>query len=152
VHSLAWFILLFCSAGPRIAAIFSVVESFCRLKIPMRHYLASIASTFCERCDGVPPGRIDAPRAARSKQARQNTGRPLLGKNGTIVGLPHSAQMTHVSRRRRMFPSLALQLLQCFAFMLKLLCFPRTSGALCYGNTENRLRRSVALPAFRISG
>lgn len=74
---------------------------------------SSIASTYCERCNGVPPGRIDAPRAARSKQARQRTGRPSLGKNGTIVGLPHSAQMTLVSQRRRTFSSLALHFLQC---------------------------------------
>jgi hypothetical protein len=74
---------------------------------------SSIASTYCEGCDGVPPGRIDAPRAAWLKQARQSTGRPWIGKNGTIVGLPHSAQMTLVSGRRRIFPSLALHLLQC---------------------------------------
>jgi serine/threonine protein kinase len=54
-----------------------------------------------------------APRAARPKQVRQYTGRPMLGKNGTMVGLLHSLQVTLVSRRGGLFPSLALHLWQC---------------------------------------
>src|SRR3954453_12792297 len=82
-------------------------------RVSARSLPASIASSYFEGCEEPVLGQIDAARSARSKHARQRTGRPCLGKNGTIVGLPHSAQMTLVSARPRTFPNLALHFLQC---------------------------------------
>lgn len=47
-----------------------------------------------------------------SKQVLQNTGRPCLGTNGTLVGLSHDAQMTVVSSVD--FPLKCLHFLQVF--------------------------------------
>jgi hypothetical protein len=50
-----------------------------------------------------------------SKQARQNTGLPWLGRKGTVVSVPHSAQTVRVSGRVReaLAARLALHSLQC---------------------------------------
>src|SRR4029078_9413157 len=62
------------------------------------------------------------------KHSRQNTGRPWVGRNGTVVSLPHAEQVVLVSTRRRAIPPparraarLALQPLQRFGSFLKFL-------------------------------
>src|SRR3954454_11604472 len=64
------------------------------------------------------------------KHSRQNTGRPCVGRNGTVVSFPHAEQLVVVSTRSRPMPPpppegraarLALQLLQRFGSFLKFL-------------------------------
>src|SRR6266851_7602451 len=63
------------------------------------------------------------------KHSRQNTGRPCVGRNGTVVSLPQAEQLVVVSTRSRPTPPapdgraarLALQLLQRFGSFLKFL-------------------------------
>src|SRR4029450_4541999 len=79
------------------------------------------------------------------KHSRQKTGRPCVGRNGTVVSLPHAEQLVVVSTRSRPIPPplppgraarLALQPLQRFGSFLKFLsaknsCSPavQTKGA-----------------------
>ena len=130
---------------------------------------ASIASSYFEGCEEPVLGQIDAARSARSKHARQRTGRPCVGKNGTIVGLPHSAQMTLVSERPRTFPNLALHFLQCLGscrncFSLKNICSPalkiNSSAQMTHfkvlslksiaGRPSNQVARRAFRPAFAV--
>src|SRR5258708_25246344 len=63
------------------------------------------------------------------KHSRQKTGRPCVGRNGTVVSLPQAEQLVVVSTRSRPIPPppegraarLALQLLQRFGSFLKFL-------------------------------
>src|SRR5436190_23498619 len=63
------------------------------------------------------------------KHSRQNTGRPCVGRNGTVVSLPQAEQLVVVSTRSRPTPPapdgraarLALQPLQRFGSFLKFL-------------------------------
>src|SRR5436190_11527305 len=63
------------------------------------------------------------------KHSRQNTGRPCVGRKGTVVSLLHAEQLVVVSTRSRPTPPapdgraarLALQLLQRFGSFLKFL-------------------------------
>src|SRR5579872_5093807 len=63
------------------------------------------------------------------KHSRQNTGRPCVGRNGTVVSFPQAEQLVVVSTRSRPTPPppdgraarLALQLLQRFGSFLKFL-------------------------------
>src|SRR5690349_19801336 len=77
------------------------------------------------------------------KHSRQKTGRPWVGRNGTVVSLPQAEQLVLVSTRSRPMPPpdgraarFALQLLQRFGSFLKFLsaknsCSPavQTKGA-----------------------
>jgi len=60
---------------------------------------------------------------AFSKHARQRTGRPWFGRNGTVVAVPHSAQIVRVSGRVRgeLAARLALHSLQCLGSLAN--CF-----------------------------
>src|SRR5262249_53689849 len=71
-----------------------------------------------------------APMARRCwKHSRQKTGRPWVGRNGTVVSLPHAEQLVLVSTRSRPIPPapvgraarLALQPLQRLGSFLKFL-------------------------------
>src|SRR3954467_7374616 len=62
------------------------------------------------------------------KHSRQNTGRPCVGRNGTVVSFPHAEQLVLVSTRSRPTPPpegraarFALQPLQRFGSFLKFL-------------------------------
>src|SRR4029079_17785641 len=61
------------------------------------------------------------------KHSLQNTGRPCVGRNGTVVSLPHAEQVAWVSTRSRMpgdaarVARLALQALQRLGSFLKFL-------------------------------
>src|SRR4249920_2076745 len=77
-------------------------------------------------CTYMPP----APANFRCwKHSRQNTGRPCVGRNGTVVSLPQAEQLVLVSTRSRPMPPppegraarLALQLLQRLGSFLKFL-------------------------------
>src|SRR5512145_2731277 len=84
--------------------------------------------TFESRSSGT--YRPPAPANLRCwKHSRQNTGRPCVGRNGTVVSLPHAEQLVVVSTRSRAttdapagrFARFALQLLHRFGSFLKLL-------------------------------
>ncbi len=63
------------------------------------------------------------------KHSRQNTGRPCVGRNGTVVSLPHAEQLVVVSTRsratrragRRARGPLGLAALAAFGFVLEVL-------------------------------
>src|SRR5512145_1110312 len=56
--------------------------------------------TFESRSSGT--YRPPAPANLRCwKHSRQNTGRPCVGRNGTVVSLPHAEQLVCVSTRSR---------------------------------------------------
>src|SRR5919199_5836286 len=63
------------------------------------------------------------------KHSRQKTGRPCVGRNGTVVSFPHAEQVVVVSTRSRAMAApaagraarLALQLLHRFGSFLKFL-------------------------------
>src|SRR5829696_5756821 len=86
------------------------------------------------------------------KHSRQNTGRPWVGRNGTVVSLPQAEQLVLVSTRSRPVPPppdgraarFALQLLQRFGSFLKFLsaknsCSPAVQMKGAPQSTQSRL-------------
>src|SRR5688572_23796612 len=86
------------------------------------------------------------------KHSRQKTGRPWVGRNGTVVSLPQAEQLVLVSTRSRPMPPppdgraarFALQLLQRFGSFLKFLsaknsCSPAVQMKGAPQSTQSRL-------------
>src|SRR5687768_1019948 len=86
------------------------------------------------------------------KHSRQKTGRPCVGRNGTVVSLPQAEQFVLVSTRSRPMPlppegraaRFALQLLQRFGSFLKFLsaknnCSPAVQMKGAPQSTQSRL-------------
>src|SRR5687767_2124896 len=86
------------------------------------------------------------------KHSRQNTGRPWVGRKGTVVSLPHAEQLVLVSTRSRPMPPppdgraarFVLQLLQRFGSFLKFLsaknnCSPAVQMKGAPQSTHSRL-------------
>jgi hypothetical protein len=105
----------------------SMPDAECQLpkSVKFRHLTFSIDTFFTVLY--TPP----APANFRDwKHSRQKTGRPCVGRNGTVVSLPHAEQLVVVSTRSRPIAApppagraarLALQLLQRFGSFLKFL-------------------------------
>src|ERR1700677_4814639 len=92
-----------------------------------------------------------------SKQARQNTGLPWLGRNGTVVSVPHSAQIVRVSGRVRaaLAARLALHSLQCLGSLTNCLAWKnRCSSAVKMKSlpqtTHFRTRSAKSISGFLI--
>src|SRR5204863_9100206 len=75
------------------------------------------------------------------KHSLQNTGRPCVGRNGTVVSLPHAEQVACVSTRSRMpgdaarVARFALHDLQRFGSFLKFLSAKKSCSPAVHTNS-----------------
>src|SRR4051795_7491991 len=98
------------------------------------------------------------------KHSLQNTGRPCVGLNGTVVSLPHAEQLVCVSTRSRDIPPpagraarLPLQALQRFGSFLKFLsakncCSPAVQMNSVPQSTHERIRSWNSIGRYLVGG